>query len=215
MNYNKLLISLIFVGVISNSYGQKSTKSIFSPSKIGFEFTQGNEKSFLFNDPDYFYKTNTFKFQLYYPLTQWKKIDLSLIVQPQIQFNKHQLYNEQFVLPTEKNYLEKRAKYTKLKKLSITAIEFTIDAKKEVFTNVHLFLQFGLGFAIIDTSTERLIGGFTFLENLNLGLEFLSTKKTSIRLFSGIGHVSNLNFQLPNSGYNIFNTGISFQYSLK
>ena len=36
-----------------------------------------------------------------------------------------------------------------------------------------------------------------------------------MRLFGGIGHVSNLNFQLPNAGYNIFNTGISIQYSLK
>lgn len=206
---------MIFVGVISTSFGQESSKGIFSPSKLGIEFTQGNEKSFLFDDPDYYYQTNTLKAQFYYPLTQWKKFDISLIVQPQFQWIQHQLYNEQFVLPEVENYIEKRAKYTKLKSLSITAIEFTIDAQKELFKNTYFFVQFGLGFAIIDTSTERLIGGFTFLENLNLGVEITTSSSTSFRLFGGIGHVSNLNFQLPNSGYNIVNTGISFQYSLQ
>lgn len=211
----KLLLPLVFVSLISTSFGQKSRKSLFSPTKLGIQFTQGNERSFLFNDPDYFYRTNTLKLQFYYPLTQWKKLDISLVLQPQIQFVQHQLYNEQFVLPEEENYLEKRERYTKLKSLSITALEFTIDVKRQLLKNTSLFLQFGLGLAIINTSTERLIKGFTFIENANVGLEYSINSKTYLRLFGGIGHVSNLNFQLPNAGYNIFNTGITLQYSLK
>jgi hypothetical protein len=211
----KLLLSLIFVFVVSLSFGQKSTKSFYLPTNIGIQFIQGNENSFLFNDPDYFYLTNTLKLELYYPLTKWKKYDISLIIQPQTQLIKHQLYNEQFVRPDIKDYLEKRARFTKLKSISITAIEFTIDVKRQLLKHTAVFIQFGLGFAIVDTSTERLAKGFTFIENINTGLEFLINKKISMRLFGGIGHVSNLNFQKPNAGYNLFNTGISIQYSLK
>lgn len=215
MTTRKLFLSLTFIGVISSSYGQNISKRLFSPEKIGLEYTQANEKSFLFDDPDYFYKSNIIKLQFYYPIKKWRGFDFTLIAQPQYQFIKHQLYNEQFVLPTEENYLEKRVKYTKLKKLSITALEFTIDAKKKILKNTNFFIQFGLGFAIIDTSTERLIGGFTFLENLNTGIEVLLNTKIAIRLHAGIGHVSNLNFQLPNAGYNMFNSGLSIQYKLK
>lgn len=211
----RLLLPLIFVCSVSTSFGQKSRKSLFSPSTFGIQFTQGNEQNFLFDDLDYFYRTNTLKLQFIYPLTQWKKLNISLIIQPQVQFIQHQLHNEQFVLPDEENYLEKRANYTKLKSLSITALEFTIDVKKQLFRNTSLFLQVGLGLGYIDTDTERLAKGFTFVENGNLGLEYSMNTKTSIRLFGGLGHVSNFNFQLPNSGYNILNIGLSLQYSLK
>jgi len=210
----RLLFLLIFVSLTS-SFGQKSRKSVLSPTKFGIHFTQGNERSFLFNDPDYFYRTNTLKFQFYYPLTQWRKLDISLIIQPQIQFIQHQLYNEQFVLPEEENYLDKRAQYTKLKSLSITAVEFTIELKKQVVKNSALFFQLGVGLAIIDTATERLKNGFTFIENVTFGLEQTINNQYSFRIFTGVGHVSNLNFQLPNAGYNILNTGFSFQYTLK
>ena len=211
----KFLLPLVFVSLISSSFGQKSGKGILSPTKLGVQFTQGNERSFLFDDPDYFYRTNTLKLQFFYPLAKWKKLDISLIIQPQVQFIQHQLYNEQFVLPEEENYLEKRERYTKLKNVSITGLEFTFDLKKKVFKTTSLFFQLGLGLAIIDTSTERLTSGFTFLENVNLGVEQTLNSKFSFRVVTGIGHVSNLNFQLPNAGYNIFNTGISIQYSLK
>lgn len=211
----KLLLSLIFVCLISKSFGQKSTKSFFSPTKYGIQLSQGNENNFLFDDADYFYRTNTIKGQLYFPITNWKSIDVSLVVMPQIQFVQHQLYNEYFVTPQEENYLEKRARFTKLKNLSITAIEFSLEAKKQLFKKVSIFLQAGLGLSYIDTETERLAKGFTFIENGILGFDFQMNSKLSIQLFSGVGHVSNFNFQHPNSGYNIFNTGFGFQYALK
>jgi hypothetical protein len=211
----KLLLCLIFVSVISTSYGQKSSKSFFTPTKYGIQFSQGNENNLLFDDPDYFYKTNTLKGQLYFSITKLKTVEIYLVVQPQIQFVKHQLYNEQFVLPTENNYLEKRQRFTQLKNISITAIEFSIEAKKDIFKNLSIFLQAGLGFSSIDTETERLAKGFTFIENGVLGFDFQVNSRISVHFFSGLGHVSNLNFQLPNSGYNIFSMGFGFQYSIK
>tara|TARA_R110001606_G_scaffold96509_2_gene213756 strand:- start:5268 stop:5915 length:648 start_codon:yes stop_codon:yes gene_type:complete len=215
MMQQKLLITLVFVCLVAISYGQKSTKNFFTPTKLGIQFSQGNENNFLFDDADYFYRTNTVKGQLYFPITTLKTIEVSLIVQPQLQFVQHQLYNEQFIRPNESNYIEKRQRFTQLKNLSITALEFSIESKKELFKSVSLFLQVGLGFSYIDTETERLAKGFTFIENGNLGLDLKLTQKTSIQFFGGLGHISNFNFQLPNSGYNIFSTGFGFQYAIK
>ena len=211
----KLLLSLIFVFVIAKSYGQKSNKSFFTPTKYGIQFSQGNENNFLFDDLDYFYRTNTIKGQLYFPITNFKTIEIYLVFQPQIQFAQHQLYNEQFVLPSENNYLERRQRFTQLKNLSITAIEFSLEARKKLFKSFDFFLQVGLGLSYISAETERLAKGFTFIENGTLGFVFQMSSKFSIQIFGGVGHVSNLNFQNPNSGYNLFNTGFGFQYSIK
>ena len=54
-----LLTALIFVGWTSSLFGQKSTFSLGAPSAIGIEFSQGNEKNFLFDNLDYFYRSNT------------------------------------------------------------------------------------------------------------------------------------------------------------
>jgi hypothetical protein len=215
MNRTKLFLGFLFIGMISTSYGQKSKKSfLFSPTKFGFQFVQGNENNFMFDDTDYFYRSNTVKSQFYYPLTRFKSIEISLLVQPQIQFVQHQLYNEHFVRPEETNYLIKRQQFTKLKNLSILALEFTLGAKQKLLKGFNLFVHIGLGFAYIDTETERLAKGFTFIENGNLGFDIDLNSKASIQLFGGVGHVSNLNFTLPNSGYNIFNSGLGFLYSL-
>jgi hypothetical protein len=207
--------TLVFVCFIFTSYGQKTTKNFFTPTKYGIQFSQGNENSFLFDDPDYFYRSHTVKGQLYFPITKLKTVEISFIVQPQVQFAEHQLYNEQFVLPSVVDFLEKRERYTKLKNLSITAVEFSVEAKQELFRSFSIFLQVGLGFSYIDTETERLAKGFTFIENGNLGFEIKFTSKISFQFFGGFGHVSNLNFKQPNSGYSIFNTGVSLQYVLK
>lgn len=210
----KLLTSLIFVGVACASFGQKSTFAFGNTSAIGIEVSQGNEKNYLFDDLDYFYRSHTLKFKWYNSIMKWKKFALSLVIQPQIQRVQHQLYNEQFVRPSEKNHLQKREKYTRLKNLSIAAIEFAVDVKRPVFKNIAIFAQIGLGFAFIDTATERLARGFTFIENGNAGLEYNLTKRTSLRFFGGVGHVSNFNIKQPNSGYDIFNTGMSIRYAL-
>ena len=215
MKQQKLLFSLIFVCLTNLSFGQKSSKSFFTPTKYGIQFSQGNENNFLFDDTDYFYRTNTIKGQLYFPIATIKKIEVFLVAQPQFQFVQHQLYNLHFVKPSELNYLEKRQRFTKLKNLTITAVEFSLEAKQKLFKNLSIFLQAGLGFSYIDTETERLAKGFSFLENGNIGLDLKINSKTSIQLFGGLGHVSNFNFQLPNAGFNIFNTGFGFQYSIK
>ena len=186
------------------------------PYKIGILFNNANEKNFLFDDLDYYYKTNTLKGQLFYKLGNTFGLNFDLVLQPQIQFIKHQLLNKHFVQPEYgANYLEKRIEFTQLKSIHLYALEFGVNIRKRITKKLNIQAQIGLGFSIIDTETERLAKGFTFIENGSLGLEYKTSTKTSIYIGSNIGHVSNFDFQEPNSGYNILGYEIGFRYVLK
>ena len=90
-------------------------------------------------------------------------------------------------------------------------VEFGLTAKKRVFKKIELQGTISLGFNYIDTRTERLAKGFTFIENFSLGFSYNFTKKSYLYLVSNIfGHVSNLNFQKPNDGYNILGIEIGY-----
>ncbi len=180
--------------------------------KIGFLYAYTSNEYFFHDDPDYTYSTNTLKGQAFYSLGDWKKLNFELIVQPQVQFIKHQLINEQFVLPSEKNYIEKRTEFTQQKSMNLYGLELGLILRKNIFAKLDILATAGLGFSYINTRTERLAKGFTFIENFSLGIEHQFLKDNYIYLGTTIGHVSNLNFKLPNSGYNIlgFEVGYSF-----
>ncbi|OBY65813.1 hypothetical protein LPB301_08305 [Polaribacter reichenbachii] len=71
-----------------------------------------------------------------------------------------------------------------------------------------------LGFNYIDTRTERIAKGFTFLENFSLGISYETFSDSYLYIGTNLfGHVSNLDFNLPNAGYNIL--GLEIGYSFK
>lgn len=197
------------------TYAQDNNKSKLKPYKVGFLFNNATNENFLNDDPDYTYSTNTYKAQAFYELGNWKGLELELIVQPQVQFLKHQLLNEQYVLPSEDNYLEKRDEFTQAKTLHLYGIEFGFAAKKRLFEKLDLQGTISLGFNYIDTRTERLAKGFTFNENFSLGFSYNIIKDSYLYFGSNFfGHISNLNFQKPNDGYNIFGLEIGYSYEL-
>lgn len=203
----------IFTGIC---FGQQKKKSFLYPNKIGFLYNYGDEKNFLFDDKDYYYTTNVLKAQAFYNLGSWKSFDFELIAQPQVQFIRHQLLNVFYVQPNgNDNYLELRERYSKLKSMHLYGFELGFGVKKEIFNNLNAHFTLGLGVASIDTETERLAKGFTFIENFSLGLSHRIFKDTDIYLGTNFGHVSNLDFQLPNDGYNILGFEIGLQYSLQ
>ena len=116
--------------VVLFSFSQEKKKTVLKPYKVGFLYSFGANENFIFNDVDYTYLTNTYKTQAFYKLRYWKNIDIELIVQPQVQFSKHQLINEQFVTPDQENYLEKRTEFTKSKTMNLYGLEFGLAAKK-------------------------------------------------------------------------------------
>ena len=136
-------------------------------------------------------------------------------MQPRIHSIQHQLINEQFVLPSEENYLEKRIEFTTPKNMHLYAIEFGVALKKKLLKKVDILATIGLGIATITERTERLAKGFTFIENGALGISFQTSNTTFLYLGSSIGHISNLNFKSPNSGYNVLGYDIGFSYQLQ
>ena len=149
-----LFITLLFV--LTSITAQEFKKGLFNIKKVGFLYNNANEKNFIFNDKDFSYSTNTYKLQAFYNLGTWKSLKFELILQPQIQILEHQLLNKQFVLPTEKNYQEKRTEFTTPKTMHLYAFELGFVIKKKISRRLDYLIKMGLGIAAIDTRTERL-----------------------------------------------------------
>ena len=73
---------------------------------------------------------------------------------------------------------------------------------------------FAVGPAIIDTETERLAKGFTFMENFGLGIRYELLADFFIELKPNLNHVSNARIQLPNSGYNVLNLEFGLSWKI-
>jgi hypothetical protein len=212
MKKNLTLLILLFVFTIT--FSQEKKKSVLKPAKIGFLYNFGTNENFIFDDVDYTYSSQTFKGQAFYNLGTWKNLNFELIVQPQVQFLEHQLINEQFVIPDEENYLEKRSEFTKAKTMNLYGLEFGIAVKKQLTEKLDFQGTISLGFNYIDTRTERIAKGFTFIENFSVGFSHQTFTNSFIYLGTNFGHVSNLNFQQPNNGYNILGLEIGYSYTL-
>jgi len=205
-----LLIVVVFSSFLSAA--QASKKGILNIKKIGFLYNNAQSNNFIFDDKDFTYTTNTYKIQAFYNLGSLKSLSFDLIVQPQYQVLEHQLINEQFVLPSEENYQEKRTEFTTPKTMHLYAFELGFLIKKTLVKKLDFLVTIGLGLGAIDSRTERLAKGFTFIENGSLGVSYKITKKTFLYLGSNVGHVSNLDFQTPNAGFSIvgFEAGVSY-----
>ena len=193
---------------------QDKKTPILKPIKIGVLFNYGTNENFVFDDVDYTYSTNTYKLQAFYDLGNWKKFDFELIVQPQVQFLKHQLLNKWYVTPDQENIEEKIAEFTQPKNMNLYGLEFGFASKLKLTNKLDLQGTISLGFSYIDTRTERLAKGFTFIENFSLGFSHQIFQKTFIYIGTNFGHVSNLNFQKPNDGYNILGLEVGYSYKL-
>lgn len=210
----KKSILFVFLFFAVNLMAQEKKTPKLKPYKIGFLYNFGANEYFFHDDPDYTYSTNTYKGQAFYKLGNWKSFDFELIVQPQVQFLKHQLINEQFITPDQENYLEKRLEFTKPKTMSLYSLEFGFSAKRKIINKLDVQASLSLGFSIIDTRTERLAKGFTFLENFSLGFNYNMFKNSYLYIGSNLGHVSNLDFQKPNDGYNILGLEVGYSFNL-
>ena len=174
----------------------------------------GSNENYIFDDPDYSYTTNTFKLQAFYDIANWKSFDFQMIVQPQVQFINHQLQNLSYVTLGFPVSQEERDELLKKNNINLYGVEFGFAAKYELFQKLYLQGTISLGFAYIDTRTERVAKGFTFIENFSLGFSYQIFKNSDLYLGSNFGHVSNLNFQKPNDGYNVIGIEVSYSFYL-
>ena len=210
LNRSIFIIFLFFYSLVS------SQEIEIKPSvkKIGFLYSSAKQNNILFFDKDYDYKTNVYKFQLFYELRKGKKWDVNLIVQPQYQMAHHQLLNEQFITPDEENFEFLREKFTQKKDISLYAFELGFQLRKTLIKNIAFEATLGLGAGYISLESERLAKGFTFIENVSLGLAH-TRNSTEVFLATTVGHVSNFNIQKPNSGYNILGFELGYRIFIK
>jgi len=210
----KIFLLFLLLSTFFTAKAQDTKKGIFNIKKVGVLYNNANENNLFFDDEDYSYITNTYKLQAFYDLGNWKNFKIELIVQPQIQTIKHQLLNEQFILPSEENYQAKRAEFTTPKTMHLYALELGLGFKRIIIKNFYFQASIGLGIASIDTQTERLAKGFTFIENGSLGFSYKTSKKSFLYLGSNIGHVSNFDTKKPNDGYSFLGFEIGLSYLL-
>lgn len=210
LNRSIFIIFLLFYSLVSSQEIQIKP----SVKKIGFLYSSAKQNNILFFDKDYDYKTNVYKFQLFYELRKGKKWDVNLIVQPQYQMAQHQLLNEQFITPDEENFEFLREKFTQKKDISLYAFELGFQLRKTLIKNIAFEATLGLGAGYISLESERLAKGFTFIENVSLGLAH-TRNSTEVFLATTVGHVSNFNIQKPNSGYNILGFELGYRIFIK
>ena len=211
-NLNKFIFILfLFSYSFVCSQGKKIKPKL---NKIGFVYSSAKQNNILFFDRDYDYKTNVYKFQFFYALRKWENWDINLIIQPQYQKAEHQLLNEQFITHDEDNFEYLRDKFTQKRDLSLYAFELGFQLRKSLIKNISFEATLWLGAGYISLESERLAKGFTFIENLSLGIVH-SIRKSEFFLGATVGHVSNFNLQKPNSGYNIFGFELGYRFFIK
>ena len=96
--------------------------------------------------------------------------------------------------------------------MHLYAFELGFVIKKTLAKKLDFLATISLGLASIDTRTERLAKGFTFIENGSLGVSYAIAKRAFLYLGSNVGHISNFDFKSPNAGFSIlgFEAGVSF-----
>jgi hypothetical protein len=148
---------------------------------------------------------------LVYELKETKNFKYELVLQPEINFATHQLLNFYFVTPEDSDYIEKRERFTKLKKLNEYAVGVGLRIRKSWSKSFGTYFLASVGPMFIDTETERLSKGFAFSDVLALGVTF-KIDKIVFDIRPSLRHISNAGLQGSNAGFNTsnFELGVSF-----
>ena len=178
-------------------------------TQLGFSFGGGTE----FNNRNYTYTNHSLKLQFYYKIKESKNFKYEIVLQPELNFAKHQLLNLYFVEPDEPNSIEKREKYTALKDVKEYVFNIGLLMRKPVFKSASIYVLASVGPMIIDTETERLSKGVAFADVLAIGFSF-KVNKVVFDLRPHVRHISNAGLQNKNSGYNTKNIDFGILFPL-
>lgn len=201
----KLLLCLLLLFSVLKITAQEAN-SRFS---IGFNYGFGSE----FNNKDYTFENHFYKAQLYYKLKERKHFQYEILVQPEINFAKHQLLNFYFVKPETPDYQEKRDRYTQLKDVREYVLNLGFLIRKPINKNCSFYVLGSVGPMITDTETERMSKGFAFADVLALGFSF-RIQKIQFDIRPELRHVSNAGLSSTNAGYNTKNIEFGISYPL-
>lgn len=201
----KIFFILIIVFSSKTFYAQDKLSKV----KLGFDYGFGNE----LKNTDYTYTNSYYKLQLYYTIKQTKNFEYEILVQPELNFAKHQLLNFYFVKPDDPNYIEKRERYTKLKDIKEYVLNIGFLMRKPISKTASIYVLGSVGPLFTDTETERLSKGFAFSDVLAIGFTF-KINKITFDIRPNFRHVSNAGLQSSNSGYNTKNIDFGFSFPI-
>ncbi|WP_291285202.1 acyloxyacyl hydrolase [Flavobacterium sp.] len=204
MSRKLLLFLIIFFGVFKVSGQVKKEKLA-----LGVNYGFGSE----FNNRNYTFTNQFYKIELYYRVKETKHFQFEILIQPEVNFGRHQLLNFYFVKPEEPDYLEKREEYTKLKEVHEYVLNLGFLVRKPIGKVFSVYALGSIGPLITDRDTERLSAGFAFADVFALGF---SVKAEQLRfdIRSGIRHVSNAGLNSENAGFNTRNIEFGISYCL-
>lgn len=200
----KLLLTLLLLYVVKMNAQQDNSRFA-----VGFNYGFGSE----FNNRNYTFTNQFYKVQLYYKLKETKHFQYQILLQPEINFAKHQLLNFYFVKPDTPDYEQKRAEYTQLKSVREYVLNCGFLARKPIGKVCSVYALASIGPMITDTETERMSKGFAFADVFAIGFS-VKLNKVQIDIRPDIRHVSNGGLSSTNSGYNTRNIEFGFSYSL-
>lgn len=182
--------------------------------KLGFNSGFGTQKSFPFDSKDYTYDVQFYKLQFNYLVIQRTKWNFEVNIEPSYYLVEHQLLNKYYVRPDQgDDYLEKREEFTTKKNINDYVLNLGIIARYKIYNNISTYAIGSVGPMYSDTDTERMNAGFAFSDIFGLGVSY-QLGRFYLDFRYSIRHVSNLNFTLPNNGYNSSNLEIGCTYQL-
>lgn len=200
----KLLLGLLFLSAVKMNAQQDDSRFA-----VGFNYGFGSE----FNNRNYTFTNQFYKVQLYYKLKETKHFEYEILVQPEINFAKHQLLNFYFVKPNTPDYQQKRDEYTKLKEIREYVLNCGFLVRKPIGKICSIYVLASIGPMITDTETERMSKGFAFADVLAIGFS-VKLNKVQFDIRPNIRHVSNGGLSSKNSGYNTRNIEFGVSYNL-
>jgi hypothetical protein len=197
-----LFILLSFIDFAANAQTNKHEMA------LGLNYGFGH----VLKNTDYTFTNSFIKGQFYFQLKKGRKLSYQLILQPEINFAKHQLLNLYFVRPEEYNYELKRERFTQLKNIQEYVLGIGFLIRKPISNKISTYALLSIGPMITNTETERLSKGFAFSDVLSIGVS-AKLHRFNFDLRPSFRHNSNAGLHQLNSGINTFNfeTGVYYQ----
>lgn len=204
MSRKRIFTVVLLFAVLNINAQQKS-----SDFRIGMSYGFGSE----FNNTDYTFTNHFYKAQLYYRLKKTRNFEYDILVQPEINFGKHQLLNLYFVKPETPNFEQKRVEYMQLKNVHEYVLNLGFMVRKPIGKVFSCYVLGSIGPMITDTETERMSKGFAFADVLAVGFT-AAYDQFQLDIRPSLRHVSNAGLGSSNAGYNTKNVEFVISYQL-
>ncbi|MBW1656519.1 acyloxyacyl hydrolase [Flavobacterium quisquiliarum] len=202
----------IFFILLLSTFFQLQAQEKNDNYRLGASYGFGSE----FNNTDYTFTNHFYKAQFYWKINETKKFQYEILIEPEINFGKHQLLNLYFVKPETPNFEQKRIEFLRLKNIHEYVLNLGFIVRKPIGNIYSCYVLGSIGPMITDTETERMSKGFAFADVFAFGLT-IDYNKFRFDVRPNVRHVSNAGLGSSNAGYNTRNVefGISISYKKK